>query len=137
MSAESQAGGTPVIGMATLATAEAASLAEAVMAIVLPPAKTALLDGAETLTVGGVTSVVNVPPPVDAKDGSKFRLVVELTRAVPVVKATLAAPPVVLVEKVIVPISWSPLTGVILPRAMLITPLPPVLWAWVPKADPV
>jgi len=130
----------PSIYSSTLVTELAASLAVAVILtepgaeMVEPPV------GAVTETVGGAVSVVKLPPAVDANDGRMFVLVVELTKAVPVVNGTLAVPPVVVVVKLRVATNWSPLRAglpPLTPRAILMTPLAPVDWAVTPKAVPV
>jgi hypothetical protein len=61
-------------------------------------------------------------------------LVAELTSAVPLVNAKVAAPPVAPAWKVTRATSWSPVTGVVVPRAILTAPADPVFSACVPNA---
>ena len=118
------------------------SVAVILTGTVLPAAKVAALAGEVTDTVGAVVSTVTVKPAVAAKPPRISVLVVLFTNMVPLVKATVAVPPVAAVLKLSVATSWSPVSVAhvvvqVEPSARFIVPLPLVFWAVVPKAVPV
>jgi hypothetical protein len=102
------------------------TLVELQVRVELPPVVTelglALKDTVALLTL-------MLSPAVELKLGKMFVLVAELAKPLPLVKAMLAVAAAAVVVKCSTATIWSPVKPPTWPRAMLITPLAPTLWA--------